>query len=153
MTKTPLGALILEPRSDLYDNPLEGKKIVRVDALICIKKFWGRNILFDRELVFRLVSGDCDDRLYRKTLKSVYKRFRDFADYADDKLIFGDPKESDITKIIKPVRTAINEQIQNTERLLSAAGGKFLVCSKDYVYFAFLHDNIPQLEGMKVIEC
>ena len=128
----------------LYQRPIEGKTIVKVDLLNSLSDKWGENMLRDRRRVYQLVSGDgVSDHDYRRILTSFYKRFAAFANYCDDCYYFGDVSKSLHARFLEPIHEYLN-----TEReIFHCYGGRFLAESEGYMYFAFNKGMQPT--GMK----
>ena len=135
----------------LYDSPLPGKTIVKVDTLDILKDIWGTTILMSRDKVYRLVSGNISDESYRKLLCSYYMKYSSFCNYVTDKYIFGDKNIPLIRRIIEPARDIISLHTEEVCNTLKNSGGKFLMVTHDYVYYSYNHDNIPELRGMTKI--
>lgn len=151
-TETRFGAVESNVPS-LYDKPVPNKKIVRVDILDILCDYWGETILMSRDKVYRLVSGSINDDKYRDLLCSYYLKYSSFCNYVTEKYIFGDKDVPLIRRIIEPAREIISLHKNEVCNTLIAAGGKYLMETHDYVYFAFASNNtsIPDVRGMIVI--
>lgn len=145
--------MVAFPESDIYDKPIPGKIILKVDAVKYLEALWGPEAVRCRELAHRLVSGDCSDELYRRTITSMYRRFAKFSMYIDTQWRFGDKTQNEITRVIKPARDYVNETIVKIKEQIEATGGKFLLLTHDFVYAAYAHSDIPKMKHSEVIKC
>ena len=138
---------------NLYETPISGKTIYRVDLLEALVDMWGSNVLMSRDLTYCLVSGSCTDDKYRSVIKSYYKKFIAFGNYINHIFIFGDKSLPYITRIIKPARAAIDEYYQTVCEEIENTGAKYLMRTHEYVYFAVpatVHYETA-LKGVKII--
>lgn len=150
-TETRFGAVETNNPS-LYDKPLENKVIVKVDILDILRDYWGETILMSRDKVYRLVSGSISDEGYRKLLCSYYMKYSGFCNYVTDKYIFGDKNIPLIRRIVEPARDIISLHKTEVCSELKASGGKYLMETHDYIYYAFsASSSIPEVRGMTVI--
>lgn len=140
---TPFGAV--EDPSLLQGLPEKG--VLRVDTLSCLKEIWGDNILMGRQHLYRLVSGKVSDAEFQELLVSYYKRYSAFANYVDEKYLFGDTNIPLVTRIIKPAREAIGEYTKTVMRVGRIYSGTYLGNHQDFVYLAFTSDLLPEFDG------
>lgn len=139
---TPFGAV---ENPTLLQN-LPDKTILRVDTLACLKELWGDNILMARQHLYELVSGTVSDRDFQELITSYYKRYSAFANYVDEKYLFGERTLPLVVRIIQPAREAIQDYEQCLIAISRQAGGKYLGSHQDYAYFAFRTDYFPKFE-------
>jgi hypothetical protein len=104
-----------------------------------------------RDKVYKLVSGNITDEEYRKLICSYYSKYASFANFIDDKYIFGDKSVPLIARITEPVRKMIDDYTNEVKSSLNSAGGKYLMESHDYIYYSFKHKEYPKLKGMDII--
>lgn len=145
-TETRFGA-IESNNPTLYDTPLSDKIILKVDTLDVLKDIWGETILMSREKTYKLVSGHATDDEYRKLLASYYAKYSGFCNYVTDKYVFGDNSIPLISRIVDPVRKMIDTHSSNVAGILVSNGGKFLMRTHDYLYYAFRTSDIPEIRG------
>lgn len=153
MKVTPFGAIVVFPESDIYDKPIPGKVIMKIDAVKYLDEIWGDACVRNRSYAYRIISGDCSDTLFRDTIVSMYKRFQGFASYVDTQWKFGDRTQTEMTRIIKPARDHVDSSISGIKERIEQSGGKFLLCTHDYVYAAYSHDSLPDIKHAEVIRC
>ena len=136
------------PNISLYQQPVAGKTILKVDLLESLRTIWGDGLLLGRDYAYILVSGDgvTDDR-YREILTSCYKRFAAFANYCDECYYFGDQTLSLHERFLQPVRELLDH-----ERAVLSTYGRVLAESDGYMYLAFPKDEYPKdLKGVSGI--
>lgn len=134
-----------------FDQPLEGRHILRVDTLAVLKQVWGENILMSRDPVYSLVSCNVDDDTYRNILTSYYYRFAAFANYVDEKYLFAGDDTPLITRLIKPVRELIDDYTIAVTKRVQERNGSLLLRSHDYLYFEFKTAKYPVVDEGKII--
>ena len=153
-TQSPLGAMRLIGETDIYLNceKLE-RRIVRVDCLSALEMMWGKEIFRSRPLMITLLTGfGIGEDNYRKLVMSYYRRFKAFADYVDENILFGDPNQSFVTNLIAPIREILNAKEEAVVRELTSLGGKILITGDEYVYAAFKRElPIPNIQGLEVV--
>lgn len=100
-----------------------------------------------------MISGSCDTQQdHEELFASYYRCYKSVMTYINDKYYYGDNNLPLIPRTLEPLRKMIDEEYDNVSRQLSDAGGKYLLHTHDYVYFAFRNkENIPNLKGLKVI--
>lgn len=139
---TPFGA---KENQDLL-NDLPDRVVLRVDTLSCLKEMWGDNILMARQHLYELVAGTVSDSDFQVLITSYYKRYSAFANYVDEKYLFGEKSLPLVVRIIEPARTAIAEYEQRLIAISRQYGGHYLGNHQDYAYFAFKNDYLPEFE-------
>ena len=138
---TPFGAV----ENPILLKNLPDKDVYKVDALACLQELWGENILMARQHLYELVSGVTSDEEFQELISSYYKRYAAFANYVDDKYLFGDENVPLIMRIIAPARVLIKENMEGIIRLCKIYGGKYLGVHKDYVYVQLSDENPPTI--------
>jgi len=118
-----------------------------------LEVMWGKEIFRTRLHMLTIVSGyGISESKYRALITSYYRRFRDFSNYVDESILFGDDELSFITKLISPIREILDKKKETTIRELTSAGGKILLEGDEYVYAAFRSGiAIPEIHGLEVI--
>ena len=144
---TPFGAV---ENPELLLN-LPDKVILRVDTLSCLKELWGDNILMARQHLYELVAGTVSDEAFQGLITSYYKRYSAFANYVDEKYLFGEKSLPLVVRIIEPARAAIKEYEQRLIAISRQYGGQYLGNHQDFAYFAFKHTSLPEFEESRRI--
>ena len=139
---TPFGAT---ENPELLLN-LPDKIILRVDTLACLKELWGDNILMARQHLYELVAGTVSDADFQGLITSYYKRYAAFANYVDEKYLFGEQSLPLVVRIIEPARTVIHEYEQRVRAISQQYGGQYLGNHQDFAYFAFKSTYLPEFE-------
>lgn len=138
LTETRFGSKkLLEPRNP-YVEPLTNKKVlVRIDMLECLRDIWGASILTGRSNVYKLVSGDTDDKTYRKLLCSYYKTHTAFANYVDRIMIFGRRDIPFIKRFTDETRAYLDTYGDTVDSVVRTYNGsKLLLEDNEYRYYA-----------------
>lgn len=121
---------------------------MKVDLLVALQELWGQSILQARAPVYRMVSGTCSDSAFQGLLCSHYKRFAAFANFVDERYLFGDSSIPLASRIITPAREAIRAYSEKVCRISAPWRGTRMGEHQDYLYIAFSSlDNIPDLRG------
>lgn len=139
---TPFGAM--EYPGLLLNLP--NKIVLRVDTLSCLKELWGDNILMARQHLYELVAGTVSDEGFQRLITSYYKRYSAFANYVDEKYLFGEKGLPLVVRIIQPAREAIKNYEQRLIAISRQYGGEYLGNHQDYSYFAFKTEFLPEFE-------
>lgn len=136
----------------LYETPLVGKVIVRVDLLRCLDTVWGTDCQIYRKLLYKIVSGSCTEEEHRQLFASYYRKYNKITNYVNNQYHYGETNVDIIVRTIGPIRELINEHWIKVSTELSNAGGKFLCTTHDYIYFVFKPGvTIPDMNGVKII--
>lgn len=134
---------------NLYDKAVPDKVIVRVDNLNCLRGKLDDSCFICREILYNMLAGNKD---YQTILMSYYRKFQSFRILVNDAYYYGDDTIPIVERVLLPLRQEINEFAQKTSGKLKDAGGKYLVLSHDYLFYAF-HDSsrVPEIEGAKYV--
>lgn len=123
----------------LYQRPVAGKVIVKVDLLDCLREIWGNGMLMGRQYAYTLLSGDgVTDDTYREILTSCYERFAAFANYCDECYYFGDQTLPLHERFLKRATELVDKQ-----REIASGYGRVLAESEGYLYLAFPSGQVP----------
>lgn len=151
--KTRFGVSEIYPR-DLYDTPIAGRYIVRVDLLYALLEQWGDKWLCARETTYELVSGNRDDTACAKLLASYYRKYSAITEHVNSLYaIMGNTEKPLVTIVLHDALEQIRQYEDFVMRYLGDRGGKFLVSTHDYVYYAFRSkpEEFSDLKGVTVI--
>lgn len=142
--QTPYGMTVTSPIS-LYQQPVRGKAILKVDLLTVVAQKWGTNMTLNRNSVWCLVSGmGVTEAQYRELLLSCYRRFAAFANYCDDCYYFGDYHLSLHARFLAPIQALINEYREQV-----STKGRVLAEDEGYLYISCDPSHIPtDIEGV-----
>lgn len=152
--KTRFGVLEIQPQ-DLYDSPISDKYIVRVDLLHSLKDLWGTKWLGARNMTYELISGNRDDKACARLLASYYRKYADVAEHINNLDSFMGDSDLPLSQLVlNEAVTAVKSYELESTTYLSNHGGKYLVSTHAYLYFAFRHDPsdiLDKLEGAVLI--
>lgn len=150
-TETRFGAVeVTTPR--IYEEPIAGKFIVRVDTLTVLKERIGEACFAYRELVYAIVAGTDSPYDYRKLFASFYKKYPEFRGYVNDLYFYGDTSIPIIDRVVDKLRELITGYRDSVASCFDGAGGKYLLYTHDFIYYAFRNkDVIPKREGLCLI--
>lgn len=136
----------------IYEKPLEGLRIVRVDLLECLRECFGDNCFIYRDLLYKLVAGSCSKAEHIELFASFYRRYENITAFVNDLYYFGETEIPIIPRTLQKVRDMIIEYRSTITPLFENAGAKYLVETHDYIYYAFKGNNVvPDVKGVTVI--
>ena len=152
--KTRFGVSEIQPQ-DLYENPITGKYIVRVDLLYSLQDLWGSKWLSARNMTYELISGNRDDNACARLLASYYRKYAEVAEHINNLDAFVGDAEASLSQLVleEAVKTVKNYELESS-LYLSNRGGKYLVSTHAYLYFAFRSNPsaiLDNLEGAVLI--
>lgn len=144
-TETPFGTVEIS-KPDLYDTPIPDKVILKVDTLDCLRPLLGSNCFICRDLLYSLLSGSHED--INKLFASFYRRFPEIRAYVNDKFLYGDESVPLLERSLFPLRKQVDDYRVDVFNDLNSRGGKYLVTTHDYIYFAFKSTAVlPDIKG------
>lgn len=136
----------------IYDAPIAGKYIARVDTLDVLKQVIGEPCFAYRKLVYAIVAGTDTPYDYRKVFASFYKKYPEFRGYVNDLYFYGDTSVPIVNRVVEQLRILINQYRKNMSDCFDGAGGKYLLYTHDFIYYSFKNNEvIPDREGVCVI--
>lgn len=146
--ETRFGAIEITP-ADIYTQPIEGKKIIRVDLLYCLRDTVGPECFINRKFLYYILSGEPESCTVEELFASFYRRYPTLRTYVNDCYYFRNPEVPIVDRCVLPLRKKVNEYKDEMMQLLSSNGGKYLALSRDYLYYAFNDKlQLPDLEGV-----
>lgn len=128
-------------------------RIARVDLLECLRELFGDNCMLYRDMFYKLVSGSCATQSeHIELFASYYRRFKTVMLHINELYYYGDTDIPIIPRTLNPIRERITDYYEEVVGQFERAGGKYLLHTHDYVYYAFKGNNeIPNVKGLKVI--
>lgn len=151
VTETTFGAMEISC-PQIYETAIKGKVIVRIDLLECLRPIWGDDCQIYRCLLYKLVSGSCSEEEHKMLFASFYRRYKYITKYVNNLYNYGEKEIPIIRRALNPIRERITEYRESMLEEFNNAGGKYLVSTHDYVYFAFVPGvEIPDIKGVKII--
>lgn len=151
VTETRFGALEISTPT-IYETPLCGIKIVRLDALECLRPVLGDDCLKARNTVYSIVSGSGDIQSYRERLANCYKQYPKVTSFINSVYEYGYSDKPLDSQVSVRLMEIVNEYLREMMQLFDNAGGKYLVSTHLYIYFKFSNvATLPVTEGVKVI--
>lgn len=134
----------------IYDTPLSNKFILRIDLLAPLTRLMGDECMRNRAKLYELVSGNTVEP--RKLLKSYYSKFPMFREFVNDEFYFGDTSKDIYDRILAHMQRTINDCANETQDACILTGGKYLVMTHDFLYYAYKSRHaIPKVVGGTVI--
>lgn len=133
---------------EVYNKPIPNKIILRIDTLDCLRSLLGDECYMYRDFLYAILAGE--DPVYdvNKLLASFYRKYPKFTEYVNDKYFYGNDSESMVDKVLKPLREKVNEYRAERVNYITGVGGKYLIQTHDFLYFAFMpYAKLPELEG------
>lgn len=137
---------------DIYMTPLSNMTIVRVDLLECLRKSFGDNCFIYRDLLYKLVSGSGDKQEHLEIFASFYRKYSGITEYVNQIYYFGETDIPIVPRVLQEVRATVDDYKNNVAGIFESAGGKYLLHTHDYLFYAFRGNNtIPDMEGLTLI--
>ena len=138
---------------EVYEVPIDGMRVVRVDLLECLREVLGDNCFVYRDLLYKLVSGSCTSKEEHLDLfQSYYRRYAGITAYVNDLYYYGESEIPIVPRVLQEVREKINFYKNYVTNEFLTSGGKFLVDTHDYLYFAFKGTTVvPNVKGISII--
>ena len=137
---------------EVYEKPIEGMRVVRVDLLECLREVLGDNCFIYRDMLYKLISGSCSKEEHLDLFQSYYRRYEGVTAYVNELFYYGESEIPIVPRVLQDVREKINSHKVEVTNRLTSSGGKFLVNTHDYLYFAFKGNTIvPDVKGVYVI--
>lgn len=134
----------------IYDKPISGKVILRVDTLECLRGIFGDSCFIYRDSLYNLLSGNSTD--INRVFASYYRRYVGLTNYVNNEFSFGDDESPLLNRVIESLRDKIDSYRNDVFELLNNRGGKYLVTTHDYIYFAFKDTaKLPEIKGVFII--
>lgn len=135
-----------------YADMLQDRVIIKVDALNSLKVMLDKGMFIDRDSLYCLVSGSVESNMdYSLLLESYYKKFVAFANYIDASIMFEDSERNLLQNIMIPIRNTIESYKVDMKSIISEAGGKLVLDTHDYLYFAFKADEYTPIDGVEIV--
>lgn len=151
MSETRFGAQEIST-PNIYDKPVAGKVIVKVDCLNCLRDILGDDCFICRELLYTILAGQHPDFDVNDVFASYYRKYKKVTEYVNEKYYYGDESLPILERSILPLREKVNTYRDEMFQLLNNSGGKYLVQTHDYIYFAFIENaKLPDIKGAEVI--
>jgi len=136
----------------VYETPVAGKILVRVDLMEALREVLGDSALHARSTTYSLVSGNCDDETLQRRMASYYRKYAKVMSYVNDVYDKGSIEQPLITQVLDDLRDRISKYTERVSSVMDDSHGKYLVTTHLYSYYAFVNkDNIPELRGLKFI--
>lgn len=151
MSETKFGAIeTTEPK--IYDRPINGKIIVKVDTLDCLRELLGDECFICRELLYTILAGEHQIYNCEEVLASFYRKYSKITEYINEKYYYGDESVPLLERAVLPLREKVNDYYSKVVEQLSNSGGKYLLHTHDYVYYAFnTSAKLPDIKGAEII--
>lgn len=149
---TPFGVAIVEA-AEIYERPLPNSKhLIKVDALSSLYGLLGEEPFICRDLTFCVISGDNRTYDLQKVFASYYRKYPRITEYVNNIYVYGNNTVPMFDRAVRPLRNQVDAYKSKCMDVLQDAGGKYLVESKDILYYAFnVLPDLNQLSGVTVI--
>ena len=120
--------------------------------LECLHDMFGAEPFICRELLYTILAGEHQIYNVNDVFASYYRKYKKVTAYVNEKYFYGDDTVPIMERSILPLRDIVNEYRDEVFNTLNNAGGKYLVQTNDFLYFAYTPEaRIPELKGVKVI--
>lgn len=121
--------------------------LMKVDTLVCLQYLWGKEMLADRELLYRVVAGTVTTEEYQLLICKCYELYTAFTNYVDECYVFGENEIPLIRRIILPARERIDNYATGVIAAARKASGKVVGRHKDYLYILYPDGISVNFEG------
>lgn len=136
----------------VYESPIDGLRVVRVDLLECLREELGDNCFIYRDMLYKLLSGSCSKVEHLELFQSYYRRYTGIMQFVNELYYYGESEIPIVPRVLQRVRDMINSYREDMMVLMQSSGGKFLVQTHDYLYFAYKGNTmVPDIKGVTVI--
>lgn len=137
---------------NVYETPITGLRIVRVDLLECLREDFGDNCFVYRDVLYKLISGSTSKNEHLELFQSYYRRYAGITAFVNEIYYYGESEIPIVPRVLQRVRDMINNYREEVMLQLQESGGKFLVHTHDYLYFAYKGNTvIPNVKGVTII--
>lgn len=137
---------------EIYNTPIVGKYIARVDTLEVLKEVIGEPCFAYRKLVYAMIAGTDVPYNYKEIFASFYRKYPDFREYVNEQYYYGDTAIPIVNRVVTKLRDVVCKYRETMSDCFNGAGGKYLLFTHDYIYYAFkTKDNIPNRGGVSII--
>ena len=120
--------------------------------LECLREVLGDECFICRDLLYTIVSGTDSQYDVNSVFASFYRKYPNMTGYVNDRYFYGDNAIPILERCVLPLRERINDYREKMMQILHNAGGKYLVQTHDYLYYAFVVKSaIPDVKGVTVI--
>lgn len=156
LTETRFGSQKLLRPTNPYVKPLTNKKVlVKIDLLECLREVWGESILIGRDNIYKIVSGDVDDKTYLQLICTYYKTHASFANFMDY-CYMSCPETTPLLQkfaeetraVLRNYRMVVHDLVMN-----KYCGSKYLLEDREYLYCAVMPIcDLSKLKGVEYIQ-
>ena len=130
---------------DIYNKPLPNNKhLVRLDALSAIEDIIGESAFVYRELVYSVIAGT--DSI-NDMIASFYRRFPTFRTFVNDIFNYGNDAIPITDRVVTELRKQVFDYHNQMFNYFDRVGGKYLISTHEYLYFAF--NSVPDIANIK----
>lgn len=151
MRMTKFGAVEVS-ENRIYNKPINSKVIVRVDLLECLRETFGNECFICRELLYTILCGEHAIYDVNSVFASFYRKYPKVTEYVNDIYHYGNNSIPILERAILPLRERVNNYRDEMMKILSSSGGKYLLHTHDFLYFAYTPNaKIPDVQGVKII--
>lgn len=139
-------------KPNLYEKPIKNKYIVRIDLQDALRPILGSNCVTARSRLYNFLSGKYDDADCYATLAGYYRRHSDATRYINNVVNYEDTDQPLAELVMQRLSSAISDYCQTVMNSYLSCGGKLLVRTHNYIYFAFnFKPDVEYSEGVKLI--
>lgn len=151
MNETRFGALEITTPT-IYETPINGMQLVRVDTLECLRELLGDDCLCARNTTYSVVSGSCESTVWQARMASYYRKYPKVTIFINKIFEYGDISKPLGEQVSQSLMEMIQDYSKELLQKFDDAGGKFLVSTHCYLYFKFAESaTVPEVEGVKLI--
>lgn len=138
-------------RYTIYDKPISGRKLARVDTLYCLKDIFGVVVHMHRNYLYRILAGTLPDTDIKRALCMFYRTIPAFRRLVNDMYYYGENTDL-FDSVLKHILTVYHSRVEQLLNTYQECHAKELMHTHGYVYYS-LHKvtSLPETEGVRII--
>ncbi len=136
----------------IYDSPIVGRTLARVDTLYQLEDIFGHAISLYRDSVYGMISGQMSDQVIKRTILKFYRTLPKFRSVVNEKYHYAEPGEDLCGYMEKYILDTYRSRVEDLTKVFSECHAKELVQTHAYVYYS-LHkvSKLPEVKGVTMI--
>ena len=130
---------------DIYNKPLPNNKyIIKLDTLSILEEVLGESAFIYRELVYSVIAGTSQ---VNDLIASFYRRYPTFRTFVNEIFNYGNDAIPITDRVVTELRKRVFDYHNKMYSYLDNVGGKYLISTHEFMYFAF--SSVPDITHIK----
>ena len=136
----------------IYDKPIAGRKLAKVDTIVCLDKLFGAMAVIHRNYLYDAVAGNMTDSDIRCMICKFYRTLPAFRKIVNDKYFYADAGDELYDSVLKYVLGTYTSGAEQLACRYKTYGAKELLRTHGYIYYS-LHkvSELPVEKGVTII--